>query len=53
MRSVGLSGQSGPLAHSHAEAVVLVSTCHDSVMVGLCDQVCLLNFVVIVLLCYS
>ena len=39
-----------PLAHSHGEVVVLASTCHDSVMVGLCAQVCLLNFVALVFL---
>ena len=36
------------LAHSHAEVVVLASTCHDSAMVSLCAQVSLLNFVAIV-----
>ena len=41
-----------PLAHSHGEVVVRASTCHDSVMVGLFAQVCLLNFVAIVFSCY-
>ena len=43
----------GPLAHSHAEVVVLAIACHDSVTVGLFAQVCLLNFVAIVFSCYS
>ena len=43
MRSIGLSGQ---LVHLHIpmeKVIVFASTCHDSVMVGLCAQVCLLN----------
>ena len=41
--------QTPPLALSHAQVIVLTSACHDdSVMVGLCAQVCLLNFVAIV-----
>ena len=40
--------QNPPLAHTHAEVVVLTSACHDSVTVGLCAQVCLLNFVALV-----
>ena len=42
-----------PLTHSHAEVVVLASVCHDSVMVGLCAQVCWLNLFATVLSCYS